>query len=186
MSAIDRNPDPDGARGPGSRAAPTGEAAVTRKEAGANRDSRLDYSQLIRLQERILTHLRRISDELQAPTTERLIAGAATEAGSSAEASLEEVSTHVEQAIRALKVWEAEISRNLRDPPGNLTVEGIPNLPARLARFLAERAQLPGFSCEVGQDPDRGWVIRWREYTTDGTIRGFGQLFERPYAWLDD
>jgi hypothetical protein len=146
----------------------------------------LDYSQLIRLQERILMHLHRIRDELMAPTTTRLLEGVARETGSAAEATLSEVTVGVERAIRALKVWDAEIRGQLQRPVAKLTVEGIPNLPARLARFLAERAQLSGFTCEATRDPERGWVLRWKEYTEEGTIRGSGQLFERPYAWLDD
>jgi len=50
----------------------------------------------------------------------------------------------------------------------------------RLARFLSERTQFPGFKDEV-----RGWVIRWKEYTHRGTVRGCGQFYERLYAWLD-
>ena len=58
--------------------------------------------------------------------------------------------------------------------------------PCRLARFLAERKENPAFSYRVQQDPVRGWVICWKEYTEDGRIRGYGQFYERPYAWLDD
>jgi hypothetical protein len=36
------------------------------------------------------------------------------------------------------------------------------------------------------QDEVRGWMILWKEYTTRGTVRGFGQFYERPYAWLED
>jgi hypothetical protein len=59
-------------------------------------------------------------------------------------------------------------------------------MPAYLQRFLAERSNGPAFSYEVSQDEVRGWVIRWKEYTDQGTVRGFGQFYERPYAWLDD
>ena len=38
----------------------------------------------------------------------------------------------------------------------------------------------------VDQDPVRGWIIRWKEYTHRGTVRGYGQICERPYAWLED
>ena len=54
------------------------------------------------------------------------------------------------------------------------------------ARFLAERAQEPGFTYEVIQDPVRGWIVAWKEFTNRGTVRGYGQFCERPYAWLDD
>jgi hypothetical protein len=32
----------------------------------------------------------------------------------------------------------------------------------------------------------RGWIVSWKEYTNRGTVRGYGQFCERPYAWLDD
>ncbi len=67
-----------------------------------------------------------------------------------------------------------------------MEVEGVENLPGRLARFLAERKDSRGFSYEVVQDAVRGWMILWKEYTDDGRIRGYGQFYERPYAWLDD
>ena len=63
---------------------------------------------------------------------------------------------------------------------------GVPDLPSPLQRFLAERTQFPGFTYEVVQDEVRGWVIRWKEYTARGRVRGFGQFYERPYAYLDD
>lgn len=65
-------------------------------------------------------------------------------------------------------------------------VEGITNLPSYPQRFLAEHAELPGFSYEVEEDPVRGCIIRWKEYAARGTVRGYGQICERPYAWLDD
>ena len=65
-------------------------------------------------------------------------------------------------------------------------VKGVDNLPAPLTRFIAERQQLPGFSFDVIQDGNRGWIIRWKEQTEAGTVRGSGQFYERPYASLDD
>jgi hypothetical protein len=50
-------------------------------------------------------------------------------------------------------------------------IEGIANMPAYLQRFLAERAQEPGFYYEVVQDPVRGWIVSWKEYTSRGTVR---------------
>jgi hypothetical protein len=55
-------------------------------------------------------------------------------------------------------------------------------MPAYLQRFLGERAAQSGFSYDVVQDVERGWV----EYTTHGTAGGYGQFYERPYAWLED
>jgi hypothetical protein len=59
-------------------------------------------------------------------------------------------------------------------------------MPPYLQRFLSERENQPSFSYEVIQDEVRGWVICWKEYTNQGTVRGYGQICERPYAWLDD
>ena len=65
-------------------------------------------------------------------------------------------------------------------------MDGITNIPAYLQRFLAERAANPRFHYEVMQDEVRGWVVCWKEYTEKGTVRGYGQFYERPYAWLED
>ena len=102
------------------------------------------------------------------------------------EQGIVDVTAAVEEAIRTVKVWESEIRLALTSESGTVEVEGVENLPATLARFIAERQQLPGFSYEVVQDDVRGWVIRWKEMTSSGTVRGCGQFYERPYAWLDD
>jgi hypothetical protein len=59
-------------------------------------------------------------------------------------------------------------------------------MPAYLERFLAESSSQAGFSYEVIQDEVRGWVVCWKEYTHRGTVRGYGQFYERPYAWLEE
>ena len=56
----------------------------------------------------------------------------------------------------------------------------------RLARFLAERMEMPGFTYKVIHDENRGWIILWKEYTQTGSVRGSGQFYERPYAWIDE
>ena len=65
-------------------------------------------------------------------------------------------------------------------------ISGVGNLPATLARFLAERRDLPGFTYGVLHDENRGWIILWKEYTNTGSVRGSGQFYERPYAWIDE
>ncbi len=65
-------------------------------------------------------------------------------------------------------------------------ISGVGNLPATLARFLDERRELPGFTYEVLHDENRGWIILWKEYTQTGSVRGSGQFYERPYAWIDE
>jgi hypothetical protein len=92
----------------------------------------------------------------------------------------------VEGAIRELKLFQSEIQTELLSERTEVAVEGVNNLPAPLARFLAERSQNERFFYDVRQDPVRGWVIAWKEYTAEGIVRGFGQFYERPYAWLEE
>ena len=145
-----------------------------------------EFSQLLRIQERLLSMLQDVLDELRAPTTLTLLRELRNRTGSSTQESFGRVTTSVEGAIRDLKVFESELRGELLVDPGEISVEGVSNLPAPLSRFLAERSQNPNFSYEVHQDLVRGWVISWKEYTAQGFVRGFGQFYERPYAWLDD
>lgn len=144
-----------------------------------------EYQQLLRLHERLLSDFQGAREELSAPGTDGLVKVIKARTGSSPE--LAPVKTAVEEAIRALKLSESEIrGSNVEMTDSDFEVEGISNMPAYLRRFLAERSSQPGFSYEVSQDEVRGWVIRWKEYTHRGTVRGFGQFYERPYAWLED
>lgn len=146
-----------------------------------------EYAQLLRMQERLVLQLQRIRDELVAPVTQGLMKDIRTRTGNAPTQAMADVIAEVEQSIRALKLLESEVQSQLQEDPGkDFAVSGISNLPAALARFLAERAELPGFHYEVVQDEVRGWVIRWKEYTQRGTVRGYGQFYERPYAWLDE
>jgi hypothetical protein len=144
-----------------------------------------EYSQLLRLIERVLTQIQRIAEDLTAPGSQALVREVKRRTGESDE-NMASVTASVEEAIRILKVWESEIRQALITNADAIEVEGVPNLPPSLARFLAERKQVPGFSFQVTQDEVRGWVIRWKEFTSSGTVRGCGQFYERPYAWLDD
>ncbi len=155
-------------------------------EAGTKGSALREFSQLLRIQERLLGMLQEVLDELGAPTTLTLLRELRHRTGSGAPESFGRVTSAVEAAIRELKVFESEIQKELLTSPADISVEGVPNLPAPLARFLAERTQNPRFSYEVHQDPVRGWVIAWKEYTAHGIVRGYGQFYERPYAWLDD
>ena len=145
-----------------------------------------EYSQLLTLYERMLAQLQRICDELKAPGAHSLVREIRRRTGGTADANLADLTSAVEDAIRILKVSESEAKLALISEPGAMEVDGAPNLPLPLARFLAERRQLPGFKYEVFQDEVRGWVIRWKEMTSMGTVRGCGQFYERPYAWLDE
>ena len=144
-----------------------------------------EYSQLLRLHEQLLSQFVRSRDELLAPGTDRLVKQIKSQTGS--EPDLTELKTAVEEAIRALKLSQSGIeSAVMKADDVSIEVEGINNLPPYLQRFLAERAGQPGFSYDVSDDPVRGWIIRWKEYTAQGTVRGYGQICERPYAWLED
>jgi hypothetical protein len=144
-----------------------------------------EYAQLLRLHEQLLGQLTRVRDELLAPGTDSLVKEIKGRTGSAPD--LTEIKTAVEETIRALKLSESQLQTAVADEmDASFEIEGIANMPPYLQRFLAERAQEPGFSYDVIQDPVRGWIVAWKEYTTRGTVRGYGQFCERPYAWLDD
>lgn len=145
-----------------------------------------EFSQLIRIQERLLVKLQAVLDELRAPTTLNLLRALKKQTGTDVEESFGKITAAVEQAIRDLKVFESDLQHEIMEAHDEIEVEGVSNLPPAMARFLAERAQIPGFSYEVVQDDVRGWIICWKEYTHRGTVRGYGQFYERPYAWLEE
>lgn len=149
------------------------------------RQAKREYTQLLRLHEQLLGQFIRARDELLAPGTDSLVKRIKARTGS--EPELTELKTAVEEAIRSLKLSQSRLESSLsQDREAEYDVEGISNLPAYLQRFLAERAGQPGFDYEVVQDEVRGWIICWKEYTDRGTVRGYGQICERPYAWLED
>ena len=149
------------------------------------RQAKREYTQLLRLHEQLLGQFVRARDELLAPGTDSLVRRIKARTGT--EPELTELKTAVEEAIRTLKLSQSSIESAVTESSDvDAEVEGISNLPAYLQRFLAERAGQPGFDYEVLQDPVRGWIICWKEYTDRGTVRGYGQICERPYAWLED
>jgi hypothetical protein len=144
-----------------------------------------EYTQLLRLHEQLLAPFLRARDELAASGTTGLLKVIKGRTGSAPD--LGPVREAIEEAIRALKLSESQIQAAIHDDPDvAFEIEGIHNMPAYLQRFLAERQDNPGFQYEVHQDSVRGWMVCWKEYTTRGTVRGYGQFCERPYAWLDD
>ena len=149
-------------------------------------EAKREYGQLLHLHSRLLGQLQSIRDDLAAPGTGAIIRSIRRRTGSSPDEGLTEIATAVEEAIRALKLSESKIREEIMADHEHAEVEGVSNLPAPLARFLAERQELPGFSYQVIQDENRGWIIRWKEHTNSGSVRGSGQFYERPYAWLDD
>lgn len=149
-------------------------------------EARREYAQLLRLHERLATQLRHVRDELDTPELQSLLREIRNRTGTSPRDSIVDVKSSVEEALRTLAVSTSEAHAILTSEVEDLRIDGIDHLPAPLARFLAERTRLDGFTYEVSQDEVRGWVVQWRELTPDGRIRGFGQFYERPYAWLDD
>lgn len=146
-----------------------------------------EYAQLLRAHDRTRRQLQDILEDLSAPGTQNLLREIRRRTGDTPQRGMADVVSAVEEALRVLQLVESETSTALQEgDPAPIRIEGIDNLPARLGRFLAERRQLPGFSYEVEQDEVRGWVVKWEEFTADGQIRGFGQFYERPYAWIDD
>lgn len=143
------------------------------------------YGQLLRMQERLMIDLERARGELESPLTGQLLRDV-QRSGSRIGANLSQATAAVEEALRAVQVCQSEIRRELTTSSDEFTLDGISNLPPTLAHFLAERVDLPGFHYEVLQDSIRGWIIRWKEYGDKGAVRGHGQFYERPYAWLNE
>jgi hypothetical protein len=143
-------------------------------------------SQLLRQQERALGHLQRIIDDVDTDMTRSLVKRLHSDAKAEVESAVGEVVAKVEAAVRAVQYCESEIHRELVATTGTVSADGPSNLPVALTRFLAERRDSPGFTYEMGQDPVRGWTVRWKEYSEKGTVRGAGQFYERPYAWLEE
>ena len=154
----------------------------TLNTSGAKRE----YGQLLHLHTRVLTQLREIRDHLVAPGTLEILAAIRRRTGANPDAGLSEITTAVEQAIRALKLSEGKIRDEGMVDYEHAEISGVGNLPASLARFLAERREMPGFTYKVLHDENRGWIILWKEYTNTGSVRGSGQFYERPYAWIDE
>lgn len=145
-----------------------------------------EYVALLQLQRRLLTQLERVADELDAPATLDLLGAIRRGMGSRAVDRIGEITKSVEEAIRLLKLFGSELGGELSHPDEEIRTNIVAGLPAPLARFMAERRRAPECKITVDHDPVRGWIIRWKEYTEFGTVRGWGQFCERPYAWLDD
>ena len=154
----------------------------TLNTSGAKRE----YAQLLHLHTRILSQLKEIREHLIAPGTLEIVAAIRRRTGANPDDALSEITTAVEQAILALKLSEAQIRDEVMDDFEQPEVDGVANLPATLARFLAERRDMPGFTYQVLHDENRGWIILWKEFTQTGSVRGSGQFYERPYAWIDE
>lgn len=160
--------------------------SVPSTDPGAAAEARREYAQLLRLHERLAGQLRHVRDQLAAPDVRQLLREIRARTGDTPRDAVSDVRASVEEALRTLSVASSDAHAILTHGGDEAALEGVGNLPAPLARFIAERTRLDDFTYEVLQDEVRGWIVRWREYTADGHIRGFGQFYERPYAWLDD
>lgn len=146
-----------------------------------------EYAQLLRAHDRTRRQLQDILEDLSAPGTQNLLREIRRRTGDTPQKGMADVISAIEEALRVIQLAESETGTALQEgDPAPIRIDGIDNLPARLGRFLAERRQLPGFTYEVEQDEVRGWIVKWEEFTPEGEIRGFGQFYERPYAWIDD
>lgn len=151
-----------------------------------NPSARREFARILRVQTRLVRALERVKEDLEDTRARDLHKEIRRRTGEPAPEEWSDALASVEEAIRSLNLYGAEVESKLDQEPTLTTLEGIENLPSGIARFLAERKRTPGFQCEVRTDPDRGWIISWREYTSTGELRAFGQLPERPWAWLDE
>jgi hypothetical protein len=149
-----------------------------------NSKESVELSQLFELHDRLMRDLQQVRDELVAPGTRKLVRQFHETTGSSPE-GMGPVTAAVEEAIRTIKLSESSLRTEMTLNRPKATIDGIDNMPAALARFIAERTDNPGFRYNVIHDENRGWIVQWKEYW-DGNVRGSGQFYERPYAWLDD
>lgn len=145
-----------------------------------------EYSQLIQLHARLVERIEEMCDELDAPATTDLLASIREAAGSDAPEKVGEVRGALQEAIRLLKLFGSQLEQEITAPDEEIRRNLVAGLPPPLARFLAERRRAPDCEITVEHDAVRGWVIRWKEYTEFGTVRGGGQFSERPYAWLEE
>jgi hypothetical protein len=142
--------------------------------------------QLLRQQDRAFQLLQQARNEIDTPVTRSLLARIRAEAAEEVETGISEAVEMLGTAIQAVQYCQSELRRELITARGKREASMREELPAALARFLAERATSPGFTYETSHDPVRGWIIHWKQFTSDGTVRGAGHLAERPYAWLDE
>jgi hypothetical protein len=150
--------------------------------SGAHRE----FARILRVQARLLLALQRVKEDLEDGRALDLFREIRKRTGEPLPEEWSLALASVEEAIRSLNLYGARVGSQLETEMPLPTLEGIENLPPGIAHFLAERKRTPGFECEVRSDPDRGWIISWREYTPSGELRAFGQLPERPWAWIDE
>lgn len=142
--------------------------------------------QLLRQQDRSLLHLQRVLAELDAPIMRSLLLRLREASGGEVETAMAEAIDRLAKAIHSLEFCVTETRRELISARGGSDESRREGLPPALARFLAERENAPGFTWTAEQDPVRGWIVRWKQQTAQGIVRGAGHLCERPYAWIEE
>ena len=160
--------------------------SVASREQQAPRNVRRELSQLLGLCEHVAGELRLLRREIDASLARTLVEAIEEHLDSSIPDEMDRTTQAIDRALSSLHTALEEIQANMRVPRNEVQPEGMPALPPRLARFLAERQTIKGFHYEVRQDPIRGWVVLWKEYGAEGTLRGAGQFYERPYAWMEE
>lgn len=138
-----------------------------------------------RQQDRIRQELLRLRADLDSPQARELRRGLRQGGRTDVAEGLTEILESVEAALRAVRTLEGVLRS-----PGGAGVRPYPDLPdelpLRLRQFLDERRRRGRLEWTLSGDPLRGWVLRWKEYTLSGTVRGSGRLYERPHAWIND
>jgi hypothetical protein len=140
---------------------------------------------LLRQQDRLRQEFLRLRTELDSPQARELRRGLRQGGRIELAEGLTEILESVEGALRSVRALEGV----LRSPEGAGTrpYPDLPSeLPLRLRQFLDERRRKGRLEWTLQGDPLRGWVLRWKECTQEGNVRGSGRLYERPHAWIND
>ncbi len=161
-------------------------SGIASKTREVRRSVRRELSQLLGLCEHVSGELQLLRREMDSRLAQDLVDCIEEHLEGPLPGEMRRTSSSIDQALSHLETAIEEIGAQMRVPQCELQPEGVPALPPRLARFLAERREIPGFQFEVRQDAVRGWVVLWKEYGDNGILRGAGQFYERPYAWMDD
>jgi hypothetical protein len=140
---------------------------------------------ILRQQDRLRQEFLRLRAELDSPQARELRRGLRQGGRIELAEGLTQILESVEGALRSVRTLEGV----LRSPEGAGTrpYPDLPSeLPLRLRQFLDERRRKGRLEWTLEGDPLRGWVLRWKETTPEGKVRGSGRLYERPHAWIND
>jgi hypothetical protein len=140
---------------------------------------------ILRQQDRLRHEFLRLRAELDSPQARELRRGLRQGGRIELAEGLTEILESVEGALRSVRTLEGV----LRSPEGAGTrpYPDLPSeLPLRLRQFLDERRRKGRLEWTLQGDSLRGWILRWKEYTEEGNVRGSGRLYERPHAWIND